>query len=299
MALKTSSGFPAGARRGARHRRESARPGFLCAVIKARTLAAARFAPCFEGREQSPRHAGTRAASRHAGDGRLPGSGLICLRNLPMNIELARDQMIEHQVHAWQVFDERVLSTMREIPRERFAPEQYRNVAFADTFIPLAHGQTMPPAKIHGRILQALLPNPSDIALEVGTGSGYLSACLGRLAARVRSLEIFPELAELAQRNLFETAINNVSVEVGDGMQLTEQSAYDVIAVTGSLPLYDERFQQALRIGGRLFIVVGQEPVMEAWQVTRVGEREWQRVSLFETVVAPLVNAPRPSGFVF
>lgn len=216
-----------------------------------------------------------------------------------MNIELAREQMIEHQVHAWDVFDERVLAAMREVRREEFAPAPYGAVAFADAAIPLPHGQLMLPAKIQGRILEALAPNPSDVALEIGAGSGYLSACLGRLAARVRSLEIFPELADLAQRNLFAAATNNVSVEVADGMQLTEQSAYDVIAVTGSLPLYDERFQQALRIGGRLFVVVGQAPVMEAWQVTRVGEREWQRVSLFETVIAPLVNAPRPSEFVF
>lgn len=216
-----------------------------------------------------------------------------------MNIELARDQMIEQQVHAWDVFDERVLTTMRQIRREQFAPTPYSAVAFADASIPLPQGQAMLPAKIQGRILQALLPTPSDIALEIGAGSGYLSACLGRLSARVRALEIFPELAEIAQRNLFTAASNNVSVEVADGMQLTEQSAYDVIAVTGSLPLYDERFQQALRIGGRLFVVVGQAPVMEAWQVTRVGEREWQRESLFETVIAPLVNAPRPSEFVF
>lgn len=216
-----------------------------------------------------------------------------------MNIELAREQMIEQQVHAWDVFDERVLTTMRQIRREQFAPTQYGAVAFADAPIPLPQGQSMLPAKIQGRILQALAPTPSDVALEVGAGSGYLSACLGRLSARVRAIEIFPELAELAQRNLFAAAANNVSVEVADGMQLTEQSAYDVIAVTGSLPLYDERFQQALRIGGRLFVVVGQAPVMEAWQVTRVGEREWQRESMFETVIAPLVGAPRPSEFVF
>ena len=216
-----------------------------------------------------------------------------------MNIELAREQMVEQQVHAWDVFDERVLATMREIRREQFAPTAYRDVAFADASSPLPQSQSMLPAMLHGRILQSLAVNPADIALEVGTGSGYLSACLGRLAARVRSLEIFPELADLARRNLFEAAINNVSVEVGDAMQFSEQSAYDVIAVTGSLPLYDERFQQALRIGGRLFVIVGQAPVMEAWQVTRVGEREWQRVGLFETVVAPLINAPRPSAFVF
>ena len=216
-----------------------------------------------------------------------------------MNIEIAREQMIEQQVHAWEVFDERVLTTMRDVRREQFAPAPFREVAFADAPIPLAHGQTMLPAKLHGRILQSLAVNPADIALEVGAGSGFLSACLGQLAARVRSLEIFPDLAEVARRNLFEAAINNVSVEVADAMQFGEQSAYDVIAVTGSLPLYDERFQQALRIGGRLFVVVGQAPVMEAWKVTRVGEREWQRESLFETVIAPLVNAPRPSEFVF
>jgi protein-L-isoaspartate(D-aspartate) O-methyltransferase len=216
-----------------------------------------------------------------------------------MNIELAREQMIEQQVHAWDVFDERVLATMRQVQREKFAPAPFSEIAFADAPIPLPRGQSMLPAKIQGRILQALAVNPADIALEIGAGSGYLSACLGKLAARVRSLEIIPELAELARRNLFAAAINNVSVEIADGMQVGEQAAYDVIAVTGSLPLYDERFQQALRIGGRLFVVVGQAPVMEAWQVTRIGEREWQREGLFETVIAPLVNAPRPSEFVF
>ena len=219
--------------------------------------------------------------------------------NLPMNVQWAREQMVEQQVHAWHVFDDRVLATMSQLRREDFAPAPYSEVAFADAPIPLPRGQTLLPAKIQGRILQSLAVNPADIALEIGAGSGYLSACLGHLAARVRSLEIFPELAELARRNLFAAAVNNVAVEVADAMQFSEQSAYDVIAVTGSLPLYDERFQQALRIGGRLFVIVGQAPVMEAWQVTRIGEREWQRVGLFETVVAPLINAPRPSEFVF
>jgi protein-L-isoaspartate(D-aspartate) O-methyltransferase len=216
-----------------------------------------------------------------------------------MNIEAAREQMIEQQVHAWDVFDERVLTTMRQVPRELFAPGRYRDLAFADAEIPLLHGQSMLPPKVHGRILQALTIGPADVALEIGAGSGYLTACMGKLASQVRSLEIFPDLADQARANVLAAAVNNVAVEAADAMQLDEHFAYDAIAVTGSLPLYDERFQRALKLGGRLFVIVGQAPVMEAWKVMRVGEREWRRESLYETVVAPLINATRPSGFVF
>ena len=216
-----------------------------------------------------------------------------------MNLELARQQMIEQQVHTWDVFDERILDVMRGIPREAFVPEQYRDVAFADDTIPLTDGQWMLPPKVHGRILQTLEPRPDDTALEIGSGSGYLTACLAKLCAHVRSLEIVPALAEEARRQVLATAANNVSIETADGMQLDQAAQYDVIAVTGSLPVYDERFQRALKIGGRLFVVVGPKPAMEAWKITRLGEREWQRESLFETVIAPLVNAPRPSAFVF
>lgn len=216
-----------------------------------------------------------------------------------MNIEAVRDQMIEQQVRTWDVFDDRVLTIMREAPREQFAPSRYRNVACADAPIPLSHGQSMLPAKIHGRILQALALGPEDLALEIGAGSGYLTACLGKLAARVRSFEIFPDLAEQARANVLASAINNAAIETADGAQLDEQLAYDAIAVTASLPVYDERFQRALKIGGRLFVVVGQAPVMEAWRVTRLGEREWRRESLFETSIEPLINAARPSAFVF
>jgi protein-L-isoaspartate(D-aspartate) O-methyltransferase len=207
--------------------------------------------------------------------------------------------MVEQQVRAWEVLDDRVLDVMREVEREAFVPPAFRGVAFADTSIPLPHGQRMLAPKVHGKILQALELAPSDIALEVGAGSGYLTACMAKMCARVRSFEIHPELTELTRSNLLAAAINNAAVETFDAMQLDEAGVYDAIAVTGSLPLYDERFQQALKIGGRMFVVVGTSPIMEAWKVTRLGEREWQRESLFETVIDPLANAARVSQFVF
>lgn len=207
--------------------------------------------------------------------------------------------MVEQQVRTWDVFDDRVLTVMREVARDAFVPPAFRTVAFADTAIPLPHAQRMLPPKVHGKILQALELRPSDVTLEVGTGSGYLTACMSRLCSRVRSLEIHPELTELARSNLLAAAANNAAVETFDAMRLEETAAYDAIAVTGSLPVYDERFQQALKIGGRMFVVVGTAPIMEAWKVTRLGEREWQRESLFETVIDPLVNAARVSQFVF
>ncbi|HEY8540501.1 MAG TPA: protein-L-isoaspartate O-methyltransferase [Steroidobacteraceae bacterium] len=216
-----------------------------------------------------------------------------------MNTEAFRHQMVEQQVRAWEVFDERVLEVMREVDREAFVPPDWTGVAYADAMIPLPKGQHMLPPNVHGRILQALDLGPNDVALEVGAGSGYLTACMAKLCARVRSLEIFPELTELSRNNLLRAKINNAAVETLDAMTLDETARYDAIAVTGSLPIYDERFQRALKVGGRLFVVVGTTPIMEAWKVTRLGEREWQRESLFETVIDPLINAPRVSQFVF
>jgi protein-L-isoaspartate(D-aspartate) O-methyltransferase len=216
-----------------------------------------------------------------------------------MNTEFARQQMIEQQVHTWDVFDDRILTVMRDVPRELFVPPEFLDMAFADSLIPLAEKQWMLPPKFHGRILQALEPQAGDAALEIGSGSGYLTACLGKLTAQVRSLEILPALADQARRQVLAAAINNVTIETADGMQLADEARYDVIAVTGSLPLYDERFQRALKIGGRLFVVVGVAPAMEVWKITRLGDREWQREGLFETVIDPLINAPRPPAFVF
>jgi protein-L-isoaspartate(D-aspartate) O-methyltransferase len=214
-----------------------------------------------------------------------------------MNLEHARTQMLEQQVRAWAVLDKRVLDAMAQVPREDFVPARYRGVAFADTAIPLGNGQVMLTPKVEGRLLQALSLGASDHVLEVGTGSGFLAACLATLAAQVTSLEIFADLSERAAGVHARLAVPNVRLEVGDVFQALPDGSYDAIALTGSLPRYDSRFERLLAPTGRLFVVVGQAPVMEAMLVTRIGPEEWTRQSLFETVVPALRNAPSPSAF--
>jgi len=217
--------------------------------------------------------------------------------------EHAHQQMIYQQVRTWDVFDPDVLAVLATVRREIFVPDAFRSVAFADTPVPLGHDQIMLPPSVDGRILNALAVKPTDEVLDVGTGSGFLAACLGLMAERVRSLELYADLAEHAAANLHAAAANNVLVEIADATQLNEGSRYDAIAVTGSLPFVgapqDNCFARALKPGGRLFVVVGQAPVMEALRIVRIGPNEWRRESLFETVIPPLVNAPRPSPFVF
>jgi protein-L-isoaspartate(D-aspartate) O-methyltransferase len=215
------------------------------------------------------------------------------------NVERARSQMIDQQVRAWEVLDENVLGVLASVPRERFVPQAYREVAFADTNIPLGHGQCMLAPKIEGRILQALALRREDAVLEVGTGSGFFAACLARLAGRVRSLEFFPDLAQDAARALASLPAANVTVETADATRLDDSVLYDAIALTASLPVYDPRFERALRPGGRLFVIVGQAPVMEARLVRRVTDEQWVSEALFETVIPPMINAPGPDAFRF
>jgi protein-L-isoaspartate(D-aspartate) O-methyltransferase len=210
-----------------------------------------------------------------------------------------REQMVEQQVRAWDVLDERVLACLRRVPRELFVPEALRYRAYADVEVPLARGQHMLRPSVAGRLLQALLPQGSEQVLQIGAGSGFITACLRAMATHVRSLEIFPELAEGARRNLAALGMRDVEVVDADGLQGESGARYDAIAVTASLPLYDARFEQMLAVGGRLFVVVGEAPVMDARLVRRTAEGAFATQSLFETVIDPLVNAARPPQFAF
>ncbi len=213
----------------------------------------------------------------------------------------AREQMIEQQVRAWDVLDERVLGIFRKIPREHFVPAEHRYLAYADLEVPLPKGQHMLRPSVAGRLLQALDLRGTERVLEIGAGSGFLTACLAAVSAHVESIEIFPELAELAKSNLATLSIGNTHVVTADAFATVAdgRKRYSAIAVTGSLPLMDERFSRQLEIGGRLFIIVGEAPVMSALLIRRTAEDAWTSETLFETVVDPLVNARRPQEFTF
>jgi protein-L-isoaspartate(D-aspartate) O-methyltransferase len=210
-----------------------------------------------------------------------------------------REQMIEQQVRAWNVLDERVLAVLRRVPRELFVPQEQRYRAYVDAEVPLRRGQHMLRPSVVGRLLQALLPAASERVLEIGAGSGFVTACLRSMATQVRTLEIFPELAADARRNLAAIGMRDVEVVDADAMQGDDGARYDIIALTASLPVYDARFERMLTVGGRLFVVVGEPPVMDARLVQRTAEDSVATRSLFETVIDPLVNALRPPEFKF
>jgi protein-L-isoaspartate(D-aspartate) O-methyltransferase len=216
-----------------------------------------------------------------------------------MDTLAARQQMVDQQIRTWEVLDPRVLDALSAVPREAFVPAEYRELAFADAPIPIGFGQTMLAPKLQGRILQALGPNVTDSALEVGSGTGYLSAALSLLCASTHSIDIHPGLIEFAAANLHAVQGARVQFEIRDAFSAAPLVEYDVVAVTGSLPVYDTRFERSLRVGGRLFAIVGAAPVMDAVLVRRVDNNEWIRESLFETVVEPLINAVAAQKFVF
>jgi len=217
-----------------------------------------------------------------------------------MNLAEARHNMIEQQIRPWDVLDQRVLELVANLPREDFVPSAYLSLAYADINIPLEHGQSMMAPKVEARMIQALNLQPRDIVLEIGTGSGYVTALLAKSAKHVYSVDIFADFAERARLKLAGHGITNVTLETGDAATGWEKDQpYDVIAVTGSLPLLPDSLRRQLKVGGRLFVVTGDAPVMSAQLITRVSETGYSQQALFETVLPPLVNAPQPPRFVF
>jgi protein-L-isoaspartate(D-aspartate) O-methyltransferase len=214
------------------------------------------------------------------------------------DIEQARFNMIEQQVRPWQVLDPQVLETLQAVPREAFVPEHSRALAFADTNIPLGHGQAMMTPVVEGRLLQALAIHPQENVLEIGTGSGFLTACLARLGQRVTSIDIFPDLVDAAAARLEAQQVRNISLLKGDAFTgIGDTQRFDVIAVTGSLPQLGQLFHRNLKTGGRLFVISGHLPIMEAQLVTRISDNHWTCESLFETCIPPLLNAPEHREF--
>ena len=216
-----------------------------------------------------------------------------------MNTDFARQQMIDQQVRAWSVLDVNVLAALKAVPREQFVPEVFGTLAFADTEIPLGHGQRMMTPTVEGRLLQALSLTPGDKVLEIGTGSGFVTAVLATLSAEVTSIDIYDDFLDTAKRRLEDCGIENVELTHMDGTKSLPDQTYDAIAVTGSMQFLDQRLKNALNPGGRLFVVLGVAPAMTATRVTRIDANDWRSDTLFETDLPPLVNGALPPQFSF
>jgi protein-L-isoaspartate(D-aspartate) O-methyltransferase len=217
-----------------------------------------------------------------------------------MNIEKARHNMIEQQIRPWDVIDQRVLDLLQRIPREDFVLPEYRSLAFTDMELPIGHNEVMMEPKLEARMLQTLAIKPDDKVLEIGTGSGYVTAMLAALAAKVVSVEIEPALLQQAERNLATKGIGNVTLQQGDASSgWQDGQPFNAIVVTGSLPVLPKALKENLQVGGRLFAVVGTAPAMTALLVTRINSNEWREEPLFETVVPPLRYSQTTEQFEF
>ncbi len=203
---------------------------------------------------------------------------------------VAKFNMIEQQIRPWEVLDSQVLAVIDEIDREDFVPERYRGLAYADCQIPIGEGSSMFPPIVEGRMLQALLIEPGDQVLEIGTGSGYITACLATLGQQVLSLDIDAELQANAKQCIEKYGLENIVFEAINAFERQYDQEFDVIAVTGSVKCVPEILKQALAIGGRMFIITGQAPVMQALFITRANTNEWITQSLFETSLPALVG---------
>ncbi|MGB3290208.1 MAG: protein-L-isoaspartate O-methyltransferase [Burkholderiaceae bacterium] len=214
-------------------------------------------------------------------------------------VERARFNMVEQQIRPWDVLDARVLQALFEVPRERYVPAPMQGVAFSDVELPLIINsvdtrESMLTPKVEARLAQELQLKPTDCVLEIGTGSGYQAALLAKLAQQVTSIEVDSRLAAFAAQNLQRNQVGNVKVETGDAHAGWGTTEYDAILLTGSVPVVPDALKYQLRIGGRLVVVVGQNPVMTACRITRNSAASFDTVALFDTVIKPLRGATVP-----
>ncbi len=220
--------------------------------------------------------------------------------NLQLDVERARFNMVEQQIRTWEVLDQRVLDLLFRVHREDFVPPQYRALAFVDMEIPIGQGEKMLSPKLEARMVQELALRPHEKVLEVGTGSGYMTALLASLGSHVVSVEIVPEFTRAAGARLAAHGIANVTLVTSDAARGWDRHGpYDAIVLTGSVPLLPDAFQKSLQAGGRLFAVVGEPPVMQARLTTCGTAGACSTTVLFETCIAPLKNALQPERFVF
>ena len=217
-----------------------------------------------------------------------------------MDIEHARYNMVEQQIRPWQVLDQDVLDLLLKVKREEFVPGAYRSLAFVDMEIPLGHGEQMWSPKLEARALQELQLKKADKVLEVGTGSGHFTALLASLAGHVHSVDCVAEFVTEAGRKLAAHGFGNISLETGDGaLGWPAKGPYDAIIMTGSLPLLPDALPRQLTPGGRLFVILGEGPIMQATLMTCIAPGSYRRTVLFETLVKSLQHAPQPERFVF
>lgn len=217
-----------------------------------------------------------------------------------MDIEKIRFNMVEQQIRPWEVLDQNVLDLLFELHREDFVPVAEQDLAFVDMELPIGHGEVMLAPRVEARLLQTLQVRKTDKILEIGTGTGYMAALLAAQGRHVYSVDIQAEFTALAAANLKRYDIDNVTLETGDGARgWAQHGPYDVIVLSGSVPVLPQAFLEALNVGGRLVAVVGDAPVMKARLVTCAGPGHFNTTDLFETVIPPLRNAQRPSRFEF
>jgi len=220
-----------------------------------------------------------------------------------MNIEKARFNMIEQQIRPWNVLDQDVLEMLVVVKREAFVPAAYRSLAFMDTEIPLGDGESMFTPKLEARIMQELAVKKHENVLEIGAGSGYMAALLAHKARHVTTVEINPVLAAMARENLADYGVSNVDVALGNGAQgwanAGTEAPYDAIVISGSLPILPDALLKQIKVGGRLFAIVGEAPAMAAQIIIRVSDTAWNTIKVFETDVKPLRDVITPSHFVF